>query len=81
MFLSGTVLTDLKNALFVRLCLYDARRATRIRVGLVMKKHPSQRFQAPSTILTDVLLKEVFGRDLPAKKGYCRATDIRIAAR
>lgn len=29
-----------------------------------MKKHPAQRFQAPSTILTGVPLKEVLGRDL-----------------
>lgn len=29
-----------------------------------MKKHPAQRFQAPSTILTGVPLKELLGRDL-----------------
>lgn len=29
-----------------------------------MKQHPAQRFQAPSTILTGVPLKELFGRDL-----------------
>jgi 3-methyladenine DNA glycosylase AlkC len=31
---------------------------------MTMKPHPAQRFQAPSTILTGVPLKEVLGRDL-----------------